>query len=152
MTLVDYETKVYNTYIIKEDTGFTDEEKLKAAYSGILGYWLFSPLALPSQQQLVPKSSMFENIQNFSRIHSLILSSFITAGTSPDHKTITLCVQFFPNHHPSCNHQMFVPEHFSIQNLQFSSLYPPWSQNSTNVFQALYNLTTSNYVHFSYKL
>lgn len=38
MTLVDYETKVYNTYIIKEDTGFTDEEKLKAAYSGILGY------------------------------------------------------------------------------------------------------------------
>lgn len=48
LTLIDYKTKVYNIYIIKENMGFTAEEKVKAYCLEILGYGLFSLLALPS--------------------------------------------------------------------------------------------------------
>lgn len=105
MTSVDYKTKVYDIYMIKEDLGFTAEEKPKADCSGISVFSLGIAIttAAGSKKFSVCKYAWF------LRIHSLILLSFITAGTSSDHKKITLCAQFFPDRYPAYKHQMFVP-------------------------------------------
>lgn len=73
MTSVDYKTKVYDIYMIKEDLGFTAEEKPKADCSGISVFSLGIAIttAAGSKRFSVCKYAWF------LRIHSLILLSLL---------------------------------------------------------------------------
>ena len=91
MTSVDYKTKVYDIYMIKEDLGFTAEEKPKADCSGISVFSLGIAIttAASSKNVSVCKYAWF--------LQDSLFNSFILPGSTLNsgHK-FTLATTCFP--------------------------------------------------------
>lgn len=111
MTSVDYKTKIYDIYMIKEDLGFTAEEKPKADCSGISVFSLGIAIttAAGSKRFSVCKYAWF------LRIHSLILLSLLAHPqiTRKSHYVLSFFLIVILHTNTRC---LFL-EHFLIQNI-----------------------------------